>query len=166
MEKIRHFCGRRLNIDETRYPPQHLHHLIPARMGSGSRDVLLIQNLLDGGRTAKSPVLSQANLLLSSRHAARPRSIQWKRWHRMNISHGLLLNPLWIGYFGWNGNHFDSLMKTFAMPLLEAGFQISCHVVFHMQLVYDSECYRLGLGLRMVSTGITSFEVWEVQVAL
>lgn len=135
-------------------------------MGSGSRDVLLIQNLIDGGRTAKSPVLSQANLLFSSRHAARPHSIRWKCWHQMNISHGLLLNPLWTGYFGWKGNHFDSLRKAFSMPLLEVGSQISRHVVFHMLLVYDSECYRLGLELGMASTEITSFEVREVQVAL
>lgn len=135
-------------------------------MGSGSRDVLLIQNLLNGGRTTKSPVLSRANLLLSSRHAAKPHSIRWKRWHRMNISHGLLLNPLWTDYFGWKGNHFDSLMKAFSMPLLEASSQISRHVVLHMWLVYDSECYRLGLELRMASTEITSFEVREVQVAL
>lgn len=73
----------------------------------------------------------------------------------MNISHGLLLNPLWTGYFGWKDNHFDSLMKAFVMPLLEASSQISRHAVLNMRLVYDSECYRLGLG--MASTGITSF---------
>ena len=48
------------------------------------------------------------------------------------------------------------------MPFLEVGPQVSRHAFFHLQLVYDVECYRLGFGI--VRARITLFKVRKAQV--
>ena len=62
------------------------------------------------------------------------------------------MNPLLAGSFGWRSYHFNSLMETFTVSLLEVGSQINCHVVLHFRLVYNGEGYRLLFGLGKTST--------------